>query len=104
MNITENTDGQLMHTRNSSQALPKRLVRRVTAPGNLLGRKSISVEDKFVPTHAHTHTYTSYCIPYAYRLLQSAHILSTAFCKYVQSVHTKNRTMLTTTKFPSTTL
>jgi hypothetical protein len=157
-----------MHTRNSNQALLKSPVRRLTSPGNLLGRKNISVTDKFVATYTHTHiqgtvshTHTDHCSPhtyrllsvhthrplksvhmqaterthiqatavrthtgyraythtgywaythtghyspYTYRLLQTAHVPSSAVCKYVQSVHAKNKTMLTTTKFPSTTL
>ena len=70
--------GQPMHTRNSNQALFKSQVRRVTSPGNLLGRKNISVADKFVATHTHTHIqgtasqiYTDHCSPHTYRLLSA---------------------------------
>ena len=83
-----------MHIRNSNQALLKRLVRRVTSPGNLFGRKNISVADKFVAMHLHTHIqgtashiHTGHGSPYTYRLLsvrahtyrplQSAHIQAT---------------------------
>ena len=103
-----------MYTRNSNQTFLKILVRRVTAPGNLLFRKNISVADKFVPTHvrAHIHkllhsvymqdtpvrTHTGYwaythrghCSPHTYRVL-SVHtyrLLQSAHIQATERIHT----------------
>ena len=102
-----------MYTRNSNQTFLKILVRRVTAPGNLLFRKNISVADKFVPTHvrAHIHkllhsvymqdtpvrTHTGYwaythrghCSPHTYRVL-SVHtyrLLQSAHIQGIERTH-----------------
>jgi len=81
-----------MHTRNSNQAILKRLVRRVTSPGNLLGRKNISVADKFVATHTHiqgtaSHIHTGHGSPYTYRLLSVHTHTHTHTHRPLQSAH-----------------